>query len=118
VDSGENVTGITKGKTFDVLVSLLCLLIKMTFSPLCLHMGKTKVNSLYSSVKLGSQSSTSLSLTRKVNLSAKTNSFGDVAPRHLENRGQQSLWTHISSRSQVEHQNSSLKSAHYFSEEE
>jgi hypothetical protein len=51
----------------------------LTFFPLCLLAGESKVNSLYSSIKPGRSSTPYLSLTsREANLSAKTYSFLDV----------------------------------------
>jgi hypothetical protein len=97
IDSGKNVTGTTKGKIF-WYSQLACWPLYSAcysnrhFFPLCFHAGEPKVNILHSSVKLQS-SPPYLSLTTKeVNLSAKTYSLGDVAPRHLENQGWHLLW--------------------------
>jgi hypothetical protein len=100
------------------LAGLLCLLIKLTFFPLCLLAGESKVNSLYSSIKPGRSSTPYLSLTsREANLSAKTYSFLAV--------GHQGTWrtkasiycgTCILSHTQTEPLNSPLKSGHFLSE--
>jgi hypothetical protein len=60
MDSGENITGITKGKNFWFVARVhagqftLLAVEKLTFSPLCLHDGESNVNSFYSAIKPGS----------------------------------------------------------------
>jgi hypothetical protein len=91
IDSGENVTG-TKGKTFGAAslhTGQLTLLVQTDiFSFDSLHVGGPRLTLFILQLNQAFSSPLSLSDLQGVNLSAKTYSFGYVAPLHRENQGQ------------------------------